>query len=1441
MVPVSILPPSEEGICWTRTAERQTSRLRMEYLKSVLRQEVGFFDTQVGSSTNFEVISAISGDAELIQDVMAEKIPNCITQLSALVFSIVVCFVLSWRLALACLPFALLFVVPVISIKSLLKSLGMKMKDAYDIGGGVAEQAISSIRTVYSYVGEQQTLDKFSHALQTSMALGIKQGLTKGLMMGSMGLVFGTWAFAFWFGGYLVTEKGESGGRAFISAICVSWQGAAMSALPNITFISEAMSATERMFEMISRVPLIDTDNDTPILQELSLKVKAGKTIGLVGSSGSGKSTIISLIERFYDPLRGDILLDGHRIKRLQLKWLRSQMGLVNQEPVLFATSIRENILFGKEGVSDEMVEIAAKAANAHNFINKLPDAYETQVGQFGIQLSGGQKQRIAIARALLKEPRILLLDEATSALDTESERVVQEALDQASVGRTTIIVAHRLTTIRKADKIVVLQLGKVIRIRSWSRLLLHQPTPTLQLCSHGGAFNQAGARKNCSKTSSRLKSDGSIKTRTRGAAVCARLATEASLISLCSWHASTPSLVLMKSMSTKAKKAQNEGTQLASEAVVNHRTITAFASQERIMRLYAATQKGPRKESIKQSWFSGKNIADAGSMSSDLSKGGGAVRPEQMILQGLSLTIEAGKTVALVGQSGSGSIRHNIIYGKEEASEAEIVKAAELANAHEFISSMKDGYETYCGERGVQLSGGQKQRVALARAILKNPAILLIGEDDGGRTCVVNCTSVINHSELDSIAVIENGKVAEQGSHSELLAMGNGFLPLSHKAATPMSIKVRFGGENPSTLLRCSQSRDRVFADMAKKNGMFHFADGIDKVLLLFGTLGCIGDGLMSPLTMVILGGVIDDYGSGDPSFSNDVVDKYALKLLILAICVAVSAFIEGICWTRTAERQTSRLRMEYLKSILRQEVGFFDTQVGSSTNFQVISAISGDAQLIQDVMAEKVFHSYSSDDMDVKFINRFAKNKRIPNCLAHLSALIFSIVVSFTLSWRLAVASLPFALLFVVPVLGIGASLKGLGMKMKEAYDKGGGVAEQAISSIRTVYSYVGERKTIDKFSHALETSMALGIKQGLTKGLMIGSMGMIFVAWAFVSWVGSYLVTEKGETGGRVFVSAICVIMAGLFDNRKGKTITSVRGEIEFRGVDFSYPSRPDTPILQKLNLKVKAGMTIGLVGGSGSGKSTIISLLERFYDPIKGDILLDGHRIKSLQLKWLRSQMGLVNQEPVLFATSIRENILFGKEGVSDEMVEIAAKAANAHNFIIKLPDAYETQVGQFGIQLSGGQKQRIAIARALLKEPRILLLDEATSALDTESERVVQEALDQASVGRTTIIVAHRLTTIRKVDKIVVLRSGKVIESGTHDELMKKNDKKEGGAYYQMVLLQQSTTQNESGSPDSQHTPIRHQTHERNFNPKEPRVRLVQDQACRTAQCPPSAR
>jgi ATP-binding cassette subfamily B (MDR/TAP) protein 1 len=252
----------------------------------------------------------------------------------------------------------------------------------------------------------------------------------------------------------------------------------------------------------------------------------------------------------------------------------------------------------------------------------------------------------------------------------------------------------------------------------------------------------------------------------------------------------------------------------------------------------------------------------------------------------------------------------------------------------------------------------------------------------------------------------------------------------------------------------------------------------------------------------------------------------------------------------------------------------------------------------------------------------------------------------------------------------------------------------------------------------------------------------------------------------------------------DSADAKELSSVQGHIEFRNVQFSYPSRPDVIIFRDFSLDIPASKTVAIVGGSGSGKSTVVSLIERFYDPSGGEVLLDGTNIRSLNLKWLRGQIGLVNQEPALFATSIKENILYGKPDATEKEIEEACKAANAHTFVSQLPQGYNTQVGERGVQMSGGQKQRIAIARAILKNPTILLLDEATSALDASSEQIVQEALDRVMVGRTTVVVAHRLSTIQNADTIAVVQEGVIVEMGNHAALLEKN-----GAYTSLVRLQ----------------------------------------------------
>ncbi|KAI3997625.1 hypothetical protein MKX01_011042 [Papaver californicum] len=598
----------------------------------------------------------------------------------------------------------------------------------------------------------------------------------------------------------------------------------------------------------------------------------------------------------------------------------------------------------------------------------------------------------------------------------------------------------------------------------------------------------------------------------------------------------------------------------------------------------------------------------------------------------------------------------------------------------------------------------------------------------------------------------------------------------------------------------------------------IFMHADGVDICLMVLGFLGAVGDGFSTPVMLFLTSKIMNNLGSVGPSDVNDPnqvflknITKNSIGLLYLAVANWFVCFLEGYCWSRTGERQATRMRARYLKAVLRQDVGYFDLQVSSTS--EVVTSVSNDCLVIQDVLSEKV-----------------------PNFLMNVAMFTGCYMAAFLLMWRLAIVGFPFVLLLVIPGLVYGKILLGLTRKIREEYNKAGTLVEQAISSIRTVYSFVGEQKTMDEFSDALNGSVKLGLKQGLAKGVAIGSNGVSFAVWAFMSWYGSKLVMYHGGEGGTVFAVGAAIAIGGLSlgaglpnlkyffeavsagermmevikrvpeidsDDMGGEVLETVSGDVKFKNVKFAYPSRMETLIFQDFCLTVPAGKTVALVGGSGSGKSTVIALLERFYDPLGGEILLDGFPINKLQLKWLRSQMGLVSQEPALFATTITENILFGKEDATMDEVIAASKAANAHSFISQLPKGYDTQVGERGVQMSGGQKQRIAIARAIIKSPKILLLDEATSALDSESERVVQEALDKASLGRTTIVIAHRLSTIRNADIIAVVQNGKIAETGSHYELIEDDN----GLYTSLVRLQQTeeaTTEERQNSQLSSH-------------------------------------
>lgn len=393
--------------------------------------------------------------------------------------------------------------------------------------------------------------------------------------------------------------------------------------------------------------------------------------------------------------------------------------------------------------------------------------------------------------------------------------------------------------------------------------------------------------------------------------------------------------------------------------------------------------------------------------------------------------------------------------------------------------------------------------------------------------------------------------------------------------------------------------------------------------------------------------------------------------------------------------------------------------------------------------------------------------------------------------------------------------------------------------LSSVRTVYAFNGQKKELERYEHQLVPAKKNGIKRAIVTASGLAMMWLvIYSSYGLAFWYGVRLIIRSIDNNNTQYEPStmitvfFCVLMGAfssgqsapyfeafgqargaatlIFEiinrtseidssSEKGKKLNGFKGEIKFQNVYFNYPARPDVRVLNGIDLIAEPGQTVALVGQSGCGKSTLVQIIQRFYDVQKGKILVDGIDIRDLNVGWLREQIGIVGQEPVLFNCSIAENIQLGKPSASIKEIQQAAIDANAHDFIMRLPQQYDTLVGERGSQLSGGQKQRIAIARALVSNPKILLLDESTSALDLHSESVVQAALDKASIGRTTFIVAHRLSTVKNADKIIVIDNGEVKEIGTHSDLIASK-----GLYYMLVQTQQRADE-ESEQIDEEET------------------------------------
>ncbi|EFZ04389.1 ABC transporter [Metarhizium robertsii] len=1159
----------------TYNAYRIVRNIRYAYLKAALSQEIAFFDLGTGGSISTQATT----NGRLIQGGISEKLGLTFQGLSAFVTGFIVAFATNWKLTLITLCIAPA-TIAVMAVTGIIEAgLETKILDIYAQANSFAEGVLASARTVHAFEMRSRLVNKFDEYLIEAHRVGNKISPLFGILFSSeYCIIYLGFGLAFWQGVHML-GRGEikSSGEVFTVLLSVVIAAVSLTSLaPYFIEFTRAASGAAQLFTLIDRQSAIDPFDEsgekpsdvvghielenatfsypsrpgTNVLDAFTLDIPSGKVTALVGQSGSGKSTIIGLIERWYNVTSGSIKLDGREIKDLNINWLRKNVRLVQQEPVLFQGSVFENIAYGLIGtewqdapkeVQLEKIKEAAKMAFADDFITELPDGYDTQIGQRGGLLSGGQKQRVAIARSIVSQPKVLLLDEATSALDPHAEGVVQQALDRASKGRTTIVIAHKLATIRKADNIVVMKAGRIVEQGTHESLL-----------AEDGAYAQ---------------------------------------------------LVKIQNLTLKPSESDSESDDTDDEV----------------------TADDP----------------------ADLAK--------------------------------------------------PMSKIATRDRARMEMRKDRDDYD--------------------------------------------------KHKQLGFITVI-----------------------------------FRLVKESPE--LRWTY-------------------------LLVF--LGCAGAAAAFPGQALLLANVTNVF----TLTGSAMVDRgnfFAAMFIVLAVGCFISYFILGYTTNIVAQTLSHRFRRQTFNDMLRQDLQFFDRTENNTG--ALTSRVDSNPQAILELMG-------------------FNVGLILIAVLNVLACSILGIAYSWKLGLVVVLAGLP-------PFVGSGWFKIRFDAKLDRAISKrnsnSAAIASEAVTAIRTVSSLAIEESVLDKYLTELEHAVSGSVKPLFSMMVWFAltqSIEYWFMALGF--WYGCRLVSFSEISMFDFFVTFMGVFFSGQATTQlfqfstsmtKGKNAANYifwlhelqptvqetpenqdkgpksGGPIVLDHVRFSYPLRPDTQVLRGVDLEIRKGQFAAFVGASGCGKSTMIAMLERFYDPSSGNICIDGDDLTTLNPRLYRKMVSLVQQEPTLFQGSIRENIALGIDDpspssslkspttvgttVADAQIEAALRSANAWDFVSSLPDGLSTAAGSNGTQLSGGQRQRIAIARSLIRNPKVLLLDEATSALDTESEKIVQSALAEAAQegDRITIAVAHRLSTIKDADVICVFYGGKIVEMGTHGELLAQ-----GGMYKKMCEAQ----------------------------------------------------
>ncbi|MCP3819595.1 ABC transporter ATP-binding protein/permease [Streptomyces sp. A3M-1-3] len=1151
-----------------------------------------------------QVIGRATSDLQLIQGLLF-MLPMTIGNILLFVISLVIMAWLSPLLTVVALAVApALWFIAKRSRTRLFPATWYAQGQAAAVAG-VVDGAVTGVRVVKGFGQEEQETGKlrsagrrlfagrlrtirlnsrYTPALQAVPALGQVAMLALGGWMATRGQVtLGTFVA---FSTYLAQLVGPVRMLAMV-----------------LTVGQQARAGVERVLELIDTEPSIQDGTkelpadvpatvefdgvsfgyteDRPVLDGFSLTIEPGETVAVVGASGSGKSTVSLLLPRFYDVSAGAVLVGGHDVRELTMDSLRAAIGLVPEDSFLFSDTVRANIAYGLPDATEQQIRTAARAAQADRFIDELPAGYDTKVGEQGLTLSGGQRQRIALARAILTDPRLLLLDDATSAVDVRVEHEIHEALRSVMAGRTTLLIAHRRSTLALADRIAVLDHGRLSDIGTHEELqrrsalyrrLLTDPDELA-----GGSPDPAAAAVAASRFGMQSAASGPV--------------------------GRDPELDLDLDIEIEAE--------IDSEPVNAKRRVVDGVTPE----LWRRSERG------------GADTGGRSATPAQLAAGGPGMAAA---IEGMPATPELlAQVAALPPATGSPDVDETRAAGAEES----------------------------YGLRRLLRGFGAPLLISL----------LLVAVDAGAGLLL---PVLIRHGIDEGVQQLALGAV--------WVASGLALLVVATQWAAQFG-ETRMTGRTGERVLYAL--RVKIFAQLQRLGLDYYERELTGRIMTRMTT---DVDALSTFLQTGLVTAVVSVFTFFGILFALLVIDVQ----LAMVVFATLPVLVVGTFFFRRKSVKAYELARERV----------------SAVNADLQESVSG-LRIVQAFRRERTGAARFADRSDSYrearvrgqwLISVYFPFVQLLSSVAAAAVLIVGAgrVDNGTLTTGALVAYLLYIDLFFAPVQQLSQVFDGY---------------QQATVSLRRIQELLQEP-------------------------------------------TATPLVARPRE-------------------------VPSLRGEIAFEDVHFTYSkggAGDDAEALAGIDLAIPAGQTVAFVGETGAGKSTLVKLVARFYDPSSGRVTADGADLRALDLTGYRHRLGVVPQESYLFAGTLRDAIAYGRPDATDAEVEAASRAVGAHDMIATLEDGYLHSVAERGRNLSAGQRQLIALARAELVDPDVLLLDEATAALDLATEALVNQATDRLMGKRTTLVVAHRLTTAARADRVVVMDHGRVVEDGTHAELLKRD-------------------------------------------------------------------